>query len=186
MTGNKKLWEKQYSVVVDNLWGQNSINTLVEYHSLVLDKGIVLDLGMGEGRNALYFASKGYETVGIDISETEVNRSLKYAMEQELNLTAKVENIINYPIEKNTYSLIILSNVLNFFKDIEIKEVIEKAKEGLVNGGLIYINVFDINDPGYEKSANRAQKVNDYTFYRPKSDSYIHFFLREELIEYFE
>jgi tellurite methyltransferase len=186
MQGNKNIWENQYAKEEKTLWGLNPIDTLVDYVSLVESNGKVLDLGMGEGRNALYFANKGFETEGIDISETAVNRALSYAHENGLMMKTKVSDLISFEIEESAYSLIILANVLNFFKDEEIKQVIDKAKKGLVKGGLLYINAFDIHDPSYERNVSRAERISDHTFYRAKSDSYIHFFTRKELESYFE
>lgn len=47
-------WEEAYKSV-ESLWGLKPDHTLVEYGSLI-PKGKVLDLGIDEGRNALYFA----------------------------------------------------------------------------------------------------------------------------------
>jgi tellurite methyltransferase len=185
MSGNIGIWENQYAKVENNLWELNPIETLVDYSDLV-KKGKVLDLGIGEGRNALYFASKGYEVEGVDISETAIKRSLTHAQAKGLAIKAEVNNLISFQIEENAYSLIILANVLNFFNDDEIKEIVNKAKKGLIQGGLIYINAFDVNDPSYEKNVRNAQKISEFTFYRPKSDTFIHFFLKKELDHYFE
>jgi tellurite methyltransferase len=186
MQGNKSIWENQYAKEEKTLWGIYPIDTLVDYVSLVESNGKVLDLGMGEGRNALYFANKGFETEGIDISETAVNRALSYSHENGLMMKAKVSDLISFEIEESAYSLIILANVLNFFKAEEIKQVIDKAKKGLMKGGLLYINAFDIHDPSYERNVSRAERISDHTFYRAKSDSYIHFFTRKELESYFK
>ncbi|MCA1057635.1 methyltransferase domain-containing protein [Rossellomorea aquimaris] len=71
MTGNKGIWERQYDQAENFLWSLRPIQTLVDYSPLVKE-GNVLDLGIGEGRNALYFANKGFEVAGIDISETAI------------------------------------------------------------------------------------------------------------------
>ncbi|XXM72399.1 class I SAM-dependent methyltransferase [Lysinibacillus sphaericus] len=186
MQGNKHIWEHQYAKKEKNLWGLKPIDTLVEYASLVEQSGKVLDLGMGEGRNALYYAGKGFNVEGIDISETAVNRAISIAEDHGLRLEAKVNDLISLEIEENAYSVIILANVLTFFKDEEIKQVIDKAKKGLMEGGLLYINAFNTQDPSYEKNVMNAEKISDHTFYRSKSDSYIHFFTRKELESYFE
>ncbi|WP_179884816.1 class I SAM-dependent methyltransferase [Bacillus sp. AFS015802] len=185
MPGNKGIWENQYGKAEDHLWGLNPIQTLVDYSTLV-KKGKVLDLGIGEGRNALYFAGKGYEVEGVDISETAIERSLSNAQKAGVGLKAEVNDLTSIQIEENTYSLIILANVLNFFNDEQIKEILKKAKNGLVEGGLIYINAFGVNDPSYDKNVRNAERVNDFTFYRPKSDTYIHFFTLRELAHHFE
>jgi tellurite methyltransferase len=184
MKGNKVIWERQYDQIEDNLWGLRPIQTLVDYTALVKE-GKVLDLGIGEGRNALYFAKKGFVVVGNDISETAIKRALTAAKEIGVTIKAEVKDLTSFQIEENTYSLIILANVLNFFNDEEIKEIIKRAKKGLIPGGLIYINVFDVNDPSYDKNVRSAQKKDEYTFYRPKSDTYIHFFTQKELDHYF-
>ncbi len=51
----KKLrtWEESYKSV-ESLWGVKPDNELVRYASIV-PEGKVLDLGIGEGRNALFF-----------------------------------------------------------------------------------------------------------------------------------
>jgi tellurite methyltransferase len=186
MQGNESIWESKYAEEKKALWGLKPIDTLVDYVSLVNKSGKVLDLGMGEGRNALYFASKGFEAEGIDISETAINRALSYAQENGLVMKAAVSDLLSFEIEENAYSLIILANVLNFFKDEEISQVIDKVKRGLAEDGLLYIHAFDIRDPSYEKNVSRAEKISDHTFYRAKSDSYIHFFTRKELESYFD
>jgi tellurite methyltransferase len=114
-----------------------------------------------------------------------LNRCLSYAQEKGLQLKAEVADLVSFPIQENTYSLIILSNVLNFFNVNEISDLLDKAKKGLKDNGLIYINAFDPNDPSYEKYVKIGQKVTDFTFYRQKSDSYIHYFTVAELNHYF-
>ncbi|WP_079479076.1 class I SAM-dependent methyltransferase [Halobacillus salinus] len=186
MQGNKGLWEQRYAKEDDTLWGLKPVGTLVDYESLVDSNGRVLDLGMGEGRNGLYFAAKGFEAEGIDISETAVDRSLVYAEEYGLAIKTEVNDLISCEIEENAYSLIILANVLNFFRDDEIEHILDKAKKGLIEGGLLYIQAFDRNDPGFEVNRQKSQQVTESTFYRPRSDSYVHFFTKNELESHFE
>ncbi|KAA0560125.1 methyltransferase domain-containing protein [Bacillus sp. CH30_1T] len=102
MKGNKGIWERQYDQIEDNLWGLRPIQTLVDYTALVKE-GKVLDLGIGEGRNALYFANKGFEVVGIDISETAIKRSLTAAKEIGVTIKAEVKDLTSFQIEENTF-----------------------------------------------------------------------------------
>lgn len=68
MEENSSFWEKAYREVV-SLWGLEPDHLLKDYARLI-PKGMVLDLGIGEGRDALFLAKMGYEVEGIDISET--------------------------------------------------------------------------------------------------------------------
>ncbi|MGC9346424.1 MAG: class I SAM-dependent methyltransferase, partial [Candidatus Bathyarchaeales archaeon] len=68
-------------------WGVKPDFILVHFLDL-LSKGLVLDLGMGEGRNAIFLAQNGFDVEGIDISKTAVNRCLQLAKEKNVDVRA--------------------------------------------------------------------------------------------------
>lgn len=49
------VWEKEYRNV-DSLWGFNPNSVLSQYVEMLPENGEVLDISIGEGRNALFFA----------------------------------------------------------------------------------------------------------------------------------
>ncbi|UTE70871.1 class I SAM-dependent methyltransferase [Rossellomorea marisflavi] len=177
-------WEKAYRKT-DNLWGDSVDCSLIEYSSLLNDGDAVLDLGMGEGRNAHYFAAKGHPVTGVDYSSSAVSRCQEFCIESGFEMETIVADITQFPIPSSSYSLIIISNVLNFFHPDEIQRIIQKAISGLVAGGMIYIQAFNRNDPAYARNEKVAAKVDEGTFYREKNDTYIHFFTKDSLLEYF-
>ncbi|MEL3958181.1 class I SAM-dependent methyltransferase [Caldifermentibacillus hisashii] len=177
---NQGYWERGYRNV-DNLWGFTPNNLLSTYIDLVPKSGKVFDVGIGEGRNALYFAKQGYKVEGIDISETAINRCLLLSKEHNVNINAKVDDIRTYDIKKEEYSLIILSNVLNFFSIKEVNDIITKLKNGLKENGLFYINVFDNEEPSLTIAKERCKKIADFTFYDEENKMYLHYFTQEEL-----
>ncbi|WP_350301310.1 class I SAM-dependent methyltransferase [Peribacillus frigoritolerans] len=180
----QNIWEKEYRNV-DSLWGFNPNGILSQYVEMLPENGEVLDIGIGEGRNALFFAEQGFAVEGIDISETAVERCLELSKEHNLNVNAKVQDINSFEIEPNKYSLIILSNVLNFFPDNEIKNIIDKVKIGLQKNGFVYINVFDDKEPGRKKAPERYEQLAEHTFYNENSNMFLHYFTRSELEGFF-
>ncbi|MBL3642779.1 class I SAM-dependent methyltransferase [Peribacillus frigoritolerans] len=180
----QNIWEKEYRNV-DSLWGFKPNGILSQYVEMLPENGEVLDIGIGEGRNALFFAAQGFVVEGIDISETAVERCLELSKEHNLNVDAKIQDITSFEIEPNKYSLIILSNVLNFFPDIEIKNIIDKVKNGLQKNGLVYINVFDDKEPGRKKAPERYEQLAKHTFYKESSNMFLHYFTRSELEGFF-
>ncbi|MGX1264399.1 tellurite methyltransferase [Rossellomorea marisflavi] len=177
-------WEKAYWET-DNLWGKRADCTLIEYSSLLHDGDTVLDLGMGEGRNAHYFAAKGHPVTGVDYSSAAVKRCGEIGIESGVEMETIVADITQFPVASSSYSLIILSNVLSFFHPDEIERIIHKAISGLVVGGMIYIQAFNRDDPAYARNEKGAAKVDEGTFYREKNDTYIHFFTKDSLLEFF-
>ena len=180
----QSIWEKEYKKV-DHLWGFNPNSMLTRYVEMLPENGKVLNIGIGEGRNAFFFAEQGFVVEGIDISETAIKRCLEFSKEHNLNVQAKVQDITSFEIEPNKYSLIILSNILNFFCDDDIRAIIEKVKNGLIKNGLVYVNVFDDKEPGREKASEKYKQVAKHTLFNERSNMFIHYFTRTELEGFF-
>jgi SAM-dependent methyltransferase len=183
MVKKSSAWEEAYRSV-KSLWGLEPDHTLVDYATLI-PKGAVLDLGMGEGRNALFFAKMGYEVEGVDISQTAIERCIERAENANLKVKAEVGDLREVDIPLGRYSLIIAAWVLNFFKKTEVEGIIKKIRNGLKKGGFVYIGVFSIDDPGYERARKLLEVVEENTFYSPRRGSFIHYFTREEVLSLF-
>lgn len=183
MAGRLSAWEEAYKSV-ELLWGLEPDHTLRKYASLV-PNGNVLDLGVGEGRNALSFAKMGYEVEGVDISQTAVERCVERAKKANLKVKAEVRDLKEIDIPQGKYSLIIAAWVLNFFKKTEAEEIIQRIRNGLKKDGFVYIGVLSINDPGYERAKKSLEVVEENTFFSPKRSSFIHYFTKEEVLSLF-
>lgn len=184
MQTDTNTWEQAYQQV-ESLWHLHPDPILVQYATLVPKSGKVIDLGMGEGRNALFFAQMGYEVKGIDISVTAVERCAKRARDADLRLSVEVGNLRDVDLAPNTYSLIIASMVLQFFKQSEAMAIIACLKQELQKDGLLYLSVFSIEDPGYERLKRTSPEVEENTFYSQQLKGYVHYFQKAEILSYF-
>ncbi|MHA1961048.1 MAG: class I SAM-dependent methyltransferase [Candidatus Thorarchaeota archaeon] len=163
MTKDASSWERAYREV-SSLWGLEPDWRLVEYAPFI-PKGKVLDLGSGEGRNALFFASMGYEVECIDISETAITRCLDRANGANLELRTRVADLKGMTIPEERYVLIIAAWVLQFFAEDEIWAIVDKIKRGLTKGGTVYVGVFSLENLIF--------------------NSRIHYFTRDEVLSLF-
>ncbi len=77
MKNTKRNWNTLYQEA-ECVWGTKPDYLLLKYAPQIPD-GPVLDLGVGEGRNALFFAMKGHKVHGIDISQAAVEKCLERA-----------------------------------------------------------------------------------------------------------
>jgi len=179
MLGLPSSWEEAYRDV-ESLWGLKPDRTLIEYAKIV-PKGVVLDLGIGEGRNALFFAKMGYEVEGVDISQTAVERCVQRAETQKLRVKAEVKDLKEITIHPEEYSLIIAAWVLNFFRKTEVETIVNEIKNGLKKDGLVYLGVFSPSDPSYRQAKEGLKEVEENTFYSAKRNAYIHYFTRDEI-----
>jgi len=86
------------------------------------DKGNVLDIGCGQGRDAIALAQLGYNVHGIDNSEVGINQMTILAEKLNLKLKGEVADMFTYSIGYDT-DIIILNSILHFLKDDKKKEV---------------------------------------------------------------
>jgi tellurite methyltransferase len=114
----------------------------------LLPKGRVLDLAMGEGRNALYLAGLGYEVEGVDRSPEAVKKALQKAQEQGLHIKAEVGDLEqDYRIAPDRYDLIICFYYLQ-------RSLEQQIMAGLKKGGLLVYETLLIDQQGFCHTRN--------------------------------
>ncbi|MGD9622043.1 MAG: class I SAM-dependent methyltransferase [Mycolicibacterium sp.] len=69
----KQHWEDRYGER-GQIWS-GRVNAHLADYARLLAAGRALDLGCGEGGDALWLAEHGWQVVGVDISETALNRA---------------------------------------------------------------------------------------------------------------
>jgi len=108
--------------------------------------GTVLDLGVGEGRNAIFLAKKGFNVIGVDISKTGIKKFLEMAKNLNVKVKGVVENITKFKFERN-YDVILSIATLHFLKREEIEKLIQQMKFHTTKNGLNIITVFTEDNP---------------------------------------
>jgi len=131
---DKEKWNAKYDSNTC-LTGREPSQWLVDHASLLAGKGQALDIAMGEGRNALFAASLGYDVLGVDISEVGVSHAEALARQNKLTIRTQVVDLDQYKIDKNTYDLIICF----YFLD---RRLLEGICKGLRPGGTLIYETF--------------------------------------------
>ncbi|NQT50243.1 class I SAM-dependent methyltransferase [Candidatus Kuenenbacteria bacterium] len=174
------MWKNEYKKK-DFYWGLKPDPALVKLLPKI-KKGIVLDIGAGEGRNSIYFARKGFKVMAIDIVKAGLEKLENYAKEKRLDIVIKLADIRKFKFVPNKYSLVLAVATIDFLKGSEVRQIIEKIKKSLVSRGYIYLLVFSTKDPLYKKIKKLgAVEVEKNTFYLRKSKVFRHFFTQREL-----
>ncbi len=94
---------------------------VIAFFSQQSKKGKVLDLGCGQGRNAIALARLGYSVLGLDISRVGIEQLNKIAQLENINLTGKVEDI--YSLRDFTgFDFLLLDSMFHFNKKDLAKE----------------------------------------------------------------
>jgi tellurite methyltransferase len=132
----KELWEERYAES-KYLFGKEPVLSLKNNLS-VLKKGKALDIGMGEGRNAVFLAQNGFEVEGLDCSPKAVEKAKALAAEKNAKLEAKAQNLDFFLMPLMKYDTILMTYFrpqARFFNEI---------KRGLVHGGTFLLEAYTI------------------------------------------
>lgn len=84
-------------------------------------KGVVLDLGCGQGRDALALGRMGYTVIGIDASQVGVAQVNQAAESENLKVKAFVDDVFACPVSQKI-DIILLDSMLHFYKKDSEKE----------------------------------------------------------------
>lgn len=79
--------------------------------------GDALDVGMGQGRNAVFLARAGWRVVGIDISREAVRQVNETAARERLALQAQRISLQEYQLEQPRFDLIVLMYMHNLQRE---------------------------------------------------------------------
>lgn len=99
-----------------------------------LEPGVALDAGMGNGRNAVYLARKGWKVTGVDLSEAAVKKAREAAAQLKVELDARVGDVESMPLPRAHYDLI-----LCLYTEPLAVRAARKFMEALKPGGLLVI-----------------------------------------------
>lgn len=104
-----------------NLFGE-PYPELIAFYSSIEQKGKLLDLGCGQGRDSIPLAKLGYSVVGIDNSKVGIEQLNTIANKENLPLKGFVDDIYSYS-KFDEFDFILLDSMFHFGKKEREKEV---------------------------------------------------------------
>ncbi len=138
-------------------------------------RGKALDLGAGDGRNALYLARAGYDVTAVDSSCVGLAK-LEWFARQD-GLTTSIQTICSDAREavytESTYDLIVAVTLFDHLPGKDIGGLFERVVDSLRAGGTLFVKVHTIADPGCRKNGEPASEL---------SHMIRHYFEPEELL----
>lgn len=101
----------------------------------------VLDLGCGEGQDAIFFARNGYEVTAFDLSPVGIDKAVSRAKSLNLNIQFFVADVSEFQ-PKETYDIVFSSGVLQYVPPEKRRELINTFKKNTNPDGIHVLHTF--------------------------------------------
>ena len=101
----------------------------------------ILDIGCGEGKDAVYMAKKGYTVTAFDLTESGIAKTKLLADEMGVKINAYVDDINTFETDER-FDIIYSSGTLQYLFPDQIAPFFAKIRKITNPGGLNYFNVF--------------------------------------------
>lgn len=103
-------WDSRY---LQSTNAGTSSTVLSQHLHLLPATGRALDLACGLGANALCLAQQGLESHAWDLSTVALDKLETFAQQQALKITTLQRDVAQYPPEKNSFDVIVVSQFLH-------------------------------------------------------------------------
>ncbi len=107
-----------------------------------LPPGKALDVAMGQGRNTIFLAQKGWEATGFDLAEDGLKAARDTAAKAGLKIRTQVADVSGFDYGKEQWDLIVMTYA---FAPVGNPGYLERIRTALKPGGLV---VFEATHDG--------------------------------------
>lgn len=101
----------------------------------------VLDIGCGEGKDAVFFAKNGYKVSAFDITQSGIDKARRLAEKHRVNVNFFKADVSDFRLESE-FDVIFCSGVLHYIPNELREEIFENYRKYTAEGGLNAMNVF--------------------------------------------
>jgi SAM-dependent methyltransferase len=131
-------WDERYSTS-ELIWTGRA-NQFVETHLADLEPGTAVDLGAGEGRNAVWLASRGWEVTAVDFSPVGLDKAERLAAEHGVEIATACADATTWQPDQPV-DLVVLSYLQ--LPSAQQQMVLEHAAGWLALGGTLFVIAHD-------------------------------------------
>jgi SAM-dependent methyltransferase len=131
----RELWNDRYRQQ-GSVWGAEPNQFVVRYLS-DLEPCRVLDVGTGQGRNAIWLARRGHQVTAVDISDVAVAQASDIARDAGVEIDFIAADLVHWEPVPEAYDLVLLSYIQ--MPEPPRKAIHGKVAAALVPGGRVFL-----------------------------------------------
>ena len=124
-------WDSRYAST-ENLWSARPNRFLVAEVEH-LEPGRAIDLACGEGQNAIWLATRGWDVTGIDYSQVAIAKARSRAERESVTVRFACADLVEYEPETGSYDLALVLYL--HVPASERRRILARAAAALAPGG---------------------------------------------------
>ena len=128
-------WDKRYSAQ-ELVWGAGP-NRFVAAEVTALPAGRAIDLGTGEGRNAIWLAGRGWQVTAVDFSAAGLARAARLATERGVSVDWVRADLLDYQPAPGRFDLVLLAYI--HLPAASLARVFRAAAAAVAPGGTLLV-----------------------------------------------
>lgn len=132
------MWNERYSEA-GFAYGTEPNDFLFENFSK-LTKGKVLCLAEGEGRNAIFLATNGFDVTAVDLSEVGLEKTLSLAEQNKVTVKTVCADLSDFTIDENYWDSIV--SIWVPLPSVVRRVLHQKVVRGLKTGGTFLLEAY--------------------------------------------
>lgn len=142
---NRETFESMYSAKAPWDIGRPQKEFLAIAHQV---RGSVLDAGCGTGENALYFAQRGHDVLGIDFLEFPIREAQRKSQERTIRAEFLQMDALTLTSCDRRFDSLIDSGLFHCFSDEDRIQYVAGLAHVLHSGGRLFLMCFSDEEPG--------------------------------------
>jgi ubiquinone/menaquinone biosynthesis C-methylase UbiE len=175
-------WNNLHNFYRTQSWIDNPNIFAEEIIKYIKEGSRILDLGAGQGQDTRYFASKGFEVVSTDISDSalEVNRSKLTDDIKDKVIVQRLNIEERFPFNNSEFNVVYAHLSLHYFTLQKTKEIFGEIARVLKDDGMLVMLNNSITDPEYGQG---KLIETDYYFIKDKNKRFFSTASLQELVK---
>jgi cyclopropane fatty-acyl-phospholipid synthase-like methyltransferase len=162
---NSDRYDKAYRT--DDWFGADHSALLDDYAEHVPEGCRVLDVGVGQGRNAAALARRGCEVLGLDTSPVAVDQVNALAKREGLPLEARLQDFMTFEPDR-AFDVVLCFGLMPELDLRGCASLVGRLHHWTRPGGVLFMTAWHTGDPSFAVCQEEWQRRSSRTFRHPE------------------
>jgi 2-polyprenyl-3-methyl-5-hydroxy-6-metoxy-1,4-benzoquinol methylase len=173
-------YDQQYGQV-PNYFGSEPSPLLERFVDRIPAGSKVLDIGVGQGRHAIYLARQDHSVVGIDTSQVAIETVRQIATHENLPVELWHGSFLDY-LPDESFGAVLCFGLLQTLPRTLGASLLHRMREWTQPGGIVFLTAWHVDDPSYNRIDETWDRVSRHSF-RSSDGEYRTFLARSEILD---